>query len=64
MYPDVMEARVKFQKHVTLEHMDTIVDYRYWHQYAIVNHNEYVEELVFRGLRFLVQGPLSVKPRS
>lgn len=26
-----MEARVKFQKDVTLEHMDTIVDYRSWH---------------------------------
>ena len=31
VYPNAMEARVKFQKDVTLEHTDTIVDYQSWH---------------------------------
>lgn len=31
VYSDAMEARVRFQKYVTLEYMDTIADYRSWH---------------------------------
>ena len=50
MYLDCMEVRVRFQKDVTLEHMDTIVEYRSWHQCATVNHNEVVKELVFQQL--------------
>ena len=46
MYPDAMEARVHFQKDVTLEYTDTIVDYQAWHQFATVDHHEDVEELV------------------
>ncbi len=31
VYSDAMEARVRFQKYVTLEYMDIIADYRAWH---------------------------------
>lgn len=47
MYPDVMEARVRFQKDITLEYMDTIAVYQSWNQFATVNHHEDIEELVF-----------------
>ena len=47
VYLDVMDARVNFQKDVTLKYMDTIADYQSWHQFAIVDHHEHVEELVF-----------------
>lgn len=48
VYPNAMEARVRFQKDVTLQYMDTITDYRAWHQFATVDHHEDVEELVFQ----------------
>ena len=50
MYLDAMEAGVHFQKDVTLEYTDTIIDYRAWHQFAIVDHCEDVKELVFQQL--------------
>ena len=31
VYPDVMEARVRFYKYVTTEYTDTIADYQAWH---------------------------------
>lgn len=49
VYLDAMEARVKFQKDVTLEHIDTIKDYRSWHQYVTIDHHEDVKELDFQG---------------
>ena len=49
MYRDFMESRVKFQKDVTLEHTDTITDYRSWHQYVTIYQREDVEELDFHG---------------
>lgn len=49
MYVDAMEARARFQKDVTLEHTDTIADYRSWHQYVTVDQCEDVEELDFHG---------------
>lgn len=36
VYADAMEARVRFQKDVTLEHTNIIKDYRSWHQYVTV----------------------------
>jgi len=47
VYPNAMEARVRFQKDVTLEYTDTIADYRAWHQFTIIGDHEDVEELVF-----------------
>ena len=47
VYLDAMEARVRFQTDVTTEHMDTIRDYRAWHQYVIVDQHEDVEQLDF-----------------
>jgi len=47
VYPDAMEARVKFYKDVTLEYMDTIADYRSWHSCTTIDHHEDVEELDF-----------------
>ena len=44
VYSDAMEVRVRFHKDVTLEHTDTIVDYKGWHQFATINHHEDVEE--------------------
>ncbi len=40
MYPDVKEARVRFQTYVTVEHTDTIKDYQYWHDYVTVDQYE------------------------
>lgn len=48
VYPDVMEARFRSQKGVTLKHTDTIADYRSWHQFTTIDHHEDVEELVFQ----------------
>jgi len=47
VYPDAMEARVRFQEYVTIKYKDTIVDYQDWHQFTTVDHREDVEELVF-----------------
>ena len=47
VYPNAMEARVCFQKDVTIEYTNTIADYQAWHQFATVDHCEDVEELVF-----------------
>jgi len=49
VYPDAMEARVKFQTDATTEHRETIKDYRSWHQYVTVDQHEDVEELDFHG---------------
>ena len=49
VYPDAMKARVRFHKDITLDHMDTIIDYRPWHQYITVDQCEDVEELDFHG---------------
>lgn len=50
MYPDATKARVCFHKDVTIEYMDTIIDYQAWHQFTTVDHHEDVEELVFPQL--------------
>ena len=50
MYPDVMDARVRFQKYVTIDYTDTIMDYRSWHQFTTIKHCEDVKELVFQQL--------------
>lgn len=50
VYLDVMEARVQFQKDVTIEHIDNIIEYQAWHQFATVDLREDVEELVFPQL--------------
>ena len=47
VYLDAMEARVRFQKDVTLDYTDTITDYRSWHHFTVVDHHEDVEELDF-----------------
>jgi len=47
VYPDATEARVRFQRDVTIEYTNTIVDYQAWHQFTTINHREDVEELVF-----------------
>ena len=47
VYPNVMEARFRFETDFTMEHMDTIKDYRSWHQYVIVDQHEDVEYLDF-----------------
>lgn len=47
VYPDATETRVRFQKDFTTNYMDTIIDYQSWHQFATINHREYVKELVF-----------------
>ena len=49
MYLDAMEERVRFQMDVTVEHIDTIKDYRSWHQYVIVDQYEDVEEMDFHS---------------
>ena len=49
VYVDAIEARVRFQIYVTVEHKDTIKDYQYWHHYATVDQHEDVEELYFHG---------------
>jgi len=48
VYLNAMEARVRFQTDVTVEHTDTIKDYQYWHQYVTVDQHEDVE-LDFHG---------------
>lgn len=48
VYQNTMEARVRFQKDVTLQYMDTITDYRAWHRFAIVNHHEDLKELALQ----------------
>ena len=45
VYPDAMEARLRFQTDVTAEHMDTIRCYQSWHQYVIVDQHEDVKQL-------------------
>ena len=47
VYLNAMDARVRFQKDVTLEYIDTIMDYWAWHQFATIDHCEDVKELVF-----------------
>lgn len=47
VYPDVKEERVRFQKDVTIDYMDTITKYQVWHPFSIIDHHEDVEELVF-----------------
>ena len=44
---DATEARVCFQKDVTIEYTDTITDYQAWHQFTTIDHHKDVEELVF-----------------
>jgi len=46
VYPDAMEARVHFQRDVTIEHTDTITDDQAWHQFATIDHHNDVKELV------------------
>lgn len=48
VYLDSMEERVRFHKDVTIEHTDTIINYQAWHHFAIIDHCEDVEELVFQ----------------
>ena len=50
VYPNATEARVQFQKDVTIEHAETIADYQAWHQFATIDHREDVEEFVFPQL--------------
>ena len=50
VYPDAMEARVRFQWDVTFERTDTITDDQASHQFSTINHREDVEELVFPQL--------------
>ena len=47
VYPNVMGVKVRFQTYVTVEHMDTIRDYRAWHKYVTVDQHEDVEQLDF-----------------
>ena len=49
VYLDSMQARVRIQTYVTMEHTNTIKDYRSWHQYVTVDQHEDVEELDFHG---------------
>ena len=49
VYPDGMEARFRFQTNVTVEHINTIKDYQYWHQYVTVDQHEDVEQLEIYG---------------
>jgi len=49
VYLDAMKARVGFQTDVTVEHTDTIKDYRSWHQYVTVDQHDDVDELDFHG---------------
>lgn len=49
VFPDAMEARVRFQTDATAEHTGTINDYWSWHQYVTVDQHENVEELDFHG---------------
>ena len=50
VYPDAMEARVRFQQDVTIEHANTITNYQAWHQFATVDHCKDVKELIFPQL--------------
>jgi len=50
VYPDATEEIVRFQKDVTIEYTDTIMDYQAWHRFDTINHCEDVEELVFPQL--------------
>ena len=50
LYPDATKARVRFHKDVTTEYEDTINDYQAWHEFATINHQEDVKELVFPQL--------------
>ena len=50
VYQDATEARVCFQQDVTIEHVETITDDQYWHQFATIDHCEDVKELVFPQL--------------
>lgn len=43
VYPDAMEAKVRFQTNVTVEHTDTIKDYISWHQYVTIDQHEDAE---------------------
>jgi len=47
VYPDAIGANVGFQSDVTVEHMDTIRDYKAWHQYVTVDQHEDVEQSDF-----------------
>ena len=47
VYLDFMEVKVRFQTDITMEHMDTIRDYRAWHQYVTIDQHEDVEKLDF-----------------
>jgi len=47
VYPDAMEAKVRLQTYVTVEHLKTIRDYRAWHQYVTLDKHEDVEQLNF-----------------
>ena len=50
VYMDAMDARVHFQKYVTIEYMETIADYQAWNQFSTIDHHEDVQELVFPQL--------------
>ncbi len=50
VYLDFMEERVHFHKYVALEYTNNITSYRARHQFAIVDHHEDVQELVFPQL--------------
>jgi len=47
VYLNIMEARVQFQKDVTIEYTDTITDYQSYHLFTTTNHEEHVNDLVF-----------------
>lgn len=47
IYLDATEARVHFQKYVTIEYIGTIADYQSCHQFATIDHHDDVKELVF-----------------
>jgi len=50
VYLDATEARLRFQKDVTTEYTDTIMDYQAWHQFTTIDHHKDVEELVLPQL--------------
>jgi len=50
VYTYEMKARVHFQKDVTIDYMNTIIDYLAWHRLATVDHCEDVKELAFPQL--------------
>jgi len=47
IFPDAMEARVRFQKDTIKQFGDTIMQYQAWHQYVIEKHQVEVAKLVF-----------------